>query len=150
MADRRRSGHLDVTLRLNTTLVGVDKPSRIVTTRGIDSAKSRLCVTTTIVVPCFSVDLEEELVHRAARRRVEVAGRLVGEHELRRQDQRAREGDALLLAAGELARAVRARAARADLGEQRRARGPSISCWLWPWMSPGIITFSSALNSGKR
>ena len=39
-------------------------------------------------------------------RRVEVAGRLVGEHDRRPRDERAGDRDALLLAAGELRRAV--------------------------------------------
>ena len=43
----------------------------------------------------------------AAGRRVEVAGRLVGEHHAGPRDERAGDGDALLLAARELGRAVR-------------------------------------------
>src|SRR4051794_16567189 len=46
--------------------------------------------------------------------RVQVAGRLVGEHDRRTVDQRARHGDALLLAAGELGRAVREPVGQAD------------------------------------
>ena len=49
------------------------------------------------------VDREEQVVNLLARRRVEVPRRLVGEEELRRQDEGARERHALLLAAGELA-----------------------------------------------
>ncbi len=125
-------------------------PSRMVTTRGIDSAKLRLWVTTTIVVPCLRFISKNSWCIAVAGRRVEVAGRLVGEEELRREDQRAGQGDALLLAARELAGAVRGARREADLGEQRaRARPPSRGGVL-PWIRPGIITFSSAVNSGSR
>ena len=49
----------------------------------------------------------DERVHDLVRRpRVEVSGRLVGEKDGRRIDQRARNGDALLLSAGKLSRCV--------------------------------------------
>ena len=50
------------------------------------------------------VQLLEELHDLAALARVQVAGRLVGEDDLRVGDDRARDGDELLLAAGELVR----------------------------------------------
>ena len=50
---------------------------------------------------------------------VQVAGRLVGEHHRRAVDQRTRHGDALLLAAGQLGRAVRQAIAEPDGGDQR-------------------------------
>ena len=49
---------------------------------------------------------------------VEVAGGLVGEEERRPVDQRAGDGDALLLAAGELGRAVVEAVAEADAGQE--------------------------------
>ena len=52
--------------------------------------------------------------------RVEVAGRLVGEHHGRARDERAGDRDALLLAAGELGRAVLAPVAEADLARSAR------------------------------
>ncbi len=52
---------------------------------------------------------------------VEIAGRLVGEQQARRVDQRARDGDALLLAARELARRVALAVAEAEQ-PQRPAR----------------------------
>ena len=82
----------------------------------------RLCVTMTMVVLALAVDLEEELVHLLARARVEVAGGLVGQEELRLEDERARERHALLLAAGELAGAVEHAVREADLLEERRGR----------------------------
>ena len=51
----------------------------------------------------LAVELEEQLMHVVAGGRVEVAGRLVGEHGARRQHDGARDGDALLLAARQLA-----------------------------------------------
>ena len=67
-----------------------------------------------------------ELLRRAAqqledllpRRRVEVAGRLVGEDDRRLRDERARDRDALLLAAGELGRPVLAPVGEADALQQ--------------------------------
>ena len=55
----------------------------------------------------------QELEDLAARLRVEVAGRLVGEDDGRARDERARDRDALLLAARELGRAVVQPVARA-------------------------------------
>ena len=52
--------------------------------------------------------------------RVEVAGRLVGEEQRRLVHQRAGDGDALLLAAGELARQVVLAVGQADGGERRQ------------------------------
>jgi hypothetical protein len=50
---------------------------------------------------------------------VQVAGRLVGEHDRGTVDQRSGDGHALLLAAGELGRAVREAVTQADGGDQR-------------------------------
>ena len=55
------------------------------------------------------------------RARVEIAGRLVGQQQARRVDQRAGDGDALLLAAGELAGRIALAVAEAEQ-LQRRAR----------------------------
>ena len=52
---------------------------------------------------------------------VEGAGRLVGEDEARLVDERARDRDALLLAAGELRRAMMRAIGEADAGERRHA-----------------------------
>ena len=52
---------------------------------------------------------EQQIDHMAAGLAVEVAGRLVGENELRPAAQGARDGDALLLAARELRREMIAR-----------------------------------------
>ena len=103
-------------------------------------------VTMTIVWPKSST------AHGAARGsrrrlRVEVAGRLVGEDDGRAGDQRPRHGDALLLAAGELGRAVRAAAGEADAVDQlvdpRLVR-------LAPAISQREGMFSSAVSIGSR
>ena len=57
---------------------------------------------------------------RLAGRRVEIAGRLVGEQHVRLGDERARNGDALLLAAGQLPRVVTDAAGEADAAEHSR------------------------------
>ena len=61
----------------------------------------------------------QQVEHVAAGVRVEVAGRLVGEHDAGPGDERARDRDALRLAAGQLARAVRAAVLEADRVDQR-------------------------------
>ena len=54
----------------------------------------------------------------AAGGRVQVAGRLVGEHHARARHERAGDGHALLLAARQLGRAVREAVAEPDLVDQ--------------------------------
>ena len=81
-----------------------------------------------------AVHLEQELEHLIRGLRIEIAGRLVGEHEARLEHERARHRDALALAAGELADRVvhavlethlaRAGAARARASPARAARRP--------------------------
>ena len=72
----------------------------------------------------LAVDRDEQLDDLAARGAVEVAGRLVGQHDRRIVGQRARDRHALLLAAGQLRRVVMAAIRQPDVGEQRsRARG---------------------------
>jgi hypothetical protein len=61
------------------------------------------------------VEQREDLLRRVA---VEVAGRLVGEHDCRRADQRPRDRHALALAAGELVRAVVLPVRQPDAGER--------------------------------
>ncbi len=68
--------------------------------------------------PAAGVEVEEELVDGVAGGAVQIAGGLVGEDEGRLHDQGARQGDALLLAPGELARAVLEPVAESDLLEE--------------------------------
>ena len=60
--------------------------------------------------------------------RVEVAGRLVGEEQRRLVDERARDGDALLLSARELVRVVVEPLAEADALERRRRARRAARC----------------------
>ena len=80
-------------------------PSRKRTTRFAYSAMSGSWVIRTIVLPS-SLRRWKTPNDLFGGPGVEVAGRLVGEQQLRLVDQRARDRDALLLAAGELARLV--------------------------------------------
>ena len=79
---------------------------------------------------------------------VEVAGGFVAEHAGRRVDQRARDRGTLAFAAGQFARLVLQATAEAHRFQQLLAR------WCTghplPASSIGIITFSSAVNSGSR
>ena len=49
---------------------------------------------------------------------VEIAGRLVGQEDARRVGDRARDGDALLLAAGQLGRPVRQALLETEIGQE--------------------------------
>ena len=76
-------------------------------------------------MPLLAIELLEEREDLVAGARVEVAGRLVGEEERRLGDERARDGDALLLPAGELVRRVMHALGEADRASARmRALAP--------------------------
>ena len=81
---------------------------------------------------------------------VEIAGGLVGEDQSGPVGERAGDGDALLLAAGELARPVGQAFGEAERAEQ----GFGALAWPRPRVAPrtswGMITFSAALKSGSR
>ena len=64
------------------------------------------CVTTTSVIPFVAVQPLKDRHDLQADPRVQRAGGLVGEDDPRIVDERPRDGDALLLPAGELARLV--------------------------------------------
>src|SRR5919197_1337062 len=64
-----------------------------------------------------------------AGRTVEVAGRLVGEHDRRRADERARDRDPLPLAARELGRACLQPGAEADRGQRVCRFLTTFRCW---------------------
>ena len=66
-----------------------------------------------------AVQLAQQIHHRFAAARVEVAGRLVREQDERLAGDGARDGDALLLTAGELARQVLRAMRHADALERR-------------------------------
>ena len=79
-------------------------------------------VTRTMVTPCSRLSDDQRLHDLVRGSRIEIAGRLVGEKQARRVDQRAGDGDALLLAAGELARRVALAIAEAEKCSAARAR----------------------------
>ena len=95
-------------------------PSRISIVRSARAAMSRSWVISTIVRPS-SLSSLEQLQHVGGRGRVEVAGRLVGEDHRGLGDQRARDGDPLLLTARQLARPVVGPVGRARPGRARRS-----------------------------
>ena len=100
----------------------------ISTRRGIAAAISRSCVITRIVAPSACSSRRSATIS-APGAAVEVAGRLVGEHDRGPRDERAGDRDALALAAGELRRVVAEPVAEADplehlAGPARAARRP--------------------------
>src|SRR6185503_16621750 len=68
--------------------------------------------------PLFALQLREQVEQLAAALRVEVAGRLVAEQQLGAAEQRARDAQALFLAAGEQVDPPPARIAQTDPCEQ--------------------------------
>ena len=95
-------------------------------------------------------ELRQRVEHVVGGARVEIAGRLVGQQDARRIGDRARDRDALLLAAGQLRRPVleRGPSGRDSRAARRRARAPRARPR--PRIICGSITFSSAENSGSR
>ena len=85
------------------------------------------CVTSTMVMPS-AASAGEQRHDLDAGARVEVAGRLVGQHQARLVDQRARDRHPLLLPARELAGMVVQALAEADaLQRGDRARAPALA-----------------------
>ena len=125
------------------------RPSRISTTRSAASATRGECVTTTTVLPNSSRSRRSAASTSSLVARVELRGRLVGEHERRLARRGGGDRDALLLAAreraGALAAAVAASpnassAARPRRGRRRRPREPQRR----------RATFSRAVSVGQR
>ena len=80
-------------------------------------------MTSTSVTPRVLPYVQQQIEHVAPVRAIEIAGRLVGEDQRRIVGQRARDRNALLLAARELRRIVMAAIVQPDFVEQRlRAR----------------------------
>ena len=105
-------------------------------------------VTITTVWPNSSTARRSSASTSSLELRVEVAGRLVGEHDRRLRDQRPRDRDALLLAARELGRADgrAGRRGRPRRRAGRSARGRASR----PASDSGSRMFSSALSTGSR
>ena len=87
------------------------------------------CVTMTMVLPCFVIERVKQVEDFIARLAVEIAGRLVAQQDARIGDDRARDADALFLAAGQLARLVLRAIGESDQRERRgRALCPLRAC----------------------
>ena len=93
-------------------------PSRIVTRRSICAAISRLWVAMMVARPEARTSWVERAEHVIGGVDVEIAGRLVGEQDARRVGDRARDGDALLFAAGKLRRPMRQPVLEAQIAQQ--------------------------------
>ena len=119
--------------------------------RARSSASAMSCVTKTTVSPSSRADARERLLQAVARRRVERAEGLVEQQESRLGRERAREADALLLAARELVRPALAELAGVELDAARaarrraRARAPRSQ----PRSSGVTPTFSATVRCGK-
>ena len=98
----------------------------------------------------LAIQLQHQREHLLGVAAIEIAGGLVGEHELRLRDQRARHGGALALAARELMRPVVSRAPSPTRSRISRARAFASALRRSRRTSSGIATFSSAENSGSR
>ena len=123
-------------------------PERMRSVRSQRAASAGSWVTSASVAPRSRGQREQEIDDRAPGRLVEIAGRLVGDQQRGPRRQRARERDALLLAARELggimaAAARRGRPAPVPLAARAKAsRAPA--------SSSGAATFSSAVIVGMR
>ena len=89
----------------------------------------------------------EDLVARLA---IEIAGRLVAEQQRRVGDDRARDADALLLAAGQLPRIVVRAVAEPDDRRARSGRGACARPTTSFVSSSGSSTFRAAVSTGSR
>ena len=95
-------------------------------------------------------ELRQRAEHEIGRVRIEISGRFVGQQDTRRIGDRARDRDALLLAAREFRRTVRQPLLQSEIGQQLdRARRAPRAC-AGRFTICGSITFSSAVNSGSR
>ena len=123
-------------------------PSARNTTRFEYDAEIGSCVTITIVWPnsCTARCMNPRISR--ARARVEVAGGLVGEHDLGLRDERARDRDALLLAARQLRRSVLEPVAQTDGVDD--AIEPRLVGLAARRATIGSVMFSSAVSVGIR
>ena len=88
--------------------------------RSAVAAATGECVTRIPAAPLSLHARAQQLEHLGGAVRVQVAGRLVGEHEPRTVDERARDRDALQLAARQLARTARRAVPEADRAQHLR------------------------------
>jgi len=94
--------------------------------------------------------LGERIEHVLGGVRVEVARSARGEEDARRVGHRTRDGDSLLLAAGELRRRWVSRLLSRDSSTARRGAPPRLATPEGRDHLPGRTTFSDRENSGSR
>ena len=92
----------------------------------------------------FAIQPEEHLDDRAARLRIEIAGGLIGEKDLRPMDESAGQRHALLFAAGKLERVMMEPLGEADLRENIRR------LLLAPVLAPKLQRHEHILERGER
>ena len=102
------------------------RPSSSTTTRSAIASTAGSWVTITAVAPSARITARRRREELLGRRGVELAGRLVGQEDRWADGERRRDGDPLLLAAGQLAEAGAAAMAEPD-GPQQLVR-PAASC----------------------
>ena len=95
-------------------------------------------------------DVAQDREHLLGRCRVERAGRLVGDDDLGAVGERARDGDALALAAGELVGPLVRMLGKSERAEQSRPRSRISASDMTPAARIGSSTLSSEVNSGSR
>ena len=107
-------------------------------------------VTIRTVMPLLRLSSVSRSMISIERLAVEIAGRLVGEQHFGLGDDRAGDGDALLLAAGKLGRRMVPPVGEADLVERRHRRLRAASPCPRRDRASGSSTFSSALVRASR
>ena len=109
------------------------------------------CVTKMIVLPHLVLDPQELVLQPRARDRVERAERLVHQHHGRIGRERAREADALALAARELRGVARAVVARGQVDEVEQLVDARRDCAFGqPSRRGTVATLSATVMCGKR
>ena len=94
------------------------------------TASSTECVTKNTVASCSRHKLDQQVLHVEPGGGIERAERLVHQNDVRRQDQRARDGDALAHASGKLMRIFSPvlNGVQADFADPQREPGPRAPC----------------------
>ena len=118
-------------------------------TRSAASRAKRISwLTTTMVMPARA-HVAHDGEHRADELRIERRGRLVEQHDLRLERERAGDRDALLLAARELGRVGRGLVGEPDPLERRAAERVGLGARLAPsTLRSASVTFPSAVMCG--
>ena len=102
-----------------------------------------------VVMPSSLLDGADLVAERDADLGVERGERLVEEEELRPGGEGAGEGDALLLAAGELEGVAGAEVGEADDAEHLGDAGVGVGAWAVPAMRRPKATFCATVRLGK-